>query len=461
MTPNDSKWRGDEGDRVSFFTRVYGIVHLRRTEKRELVRLCDPMGNTGFGGQAVRSEHTLFKMFVDNSVKGALQARRFITIYWGDLMVDVAEAMGLTASTDVLTDLLVGEDTRRMFMRFQTMAGDSLALVGEEAEIEAARVETYSDMGTNLFSHKERGQYSAEDMVRYFASRANDRNISRFLINLKREHHCVYTDNGEFKIQYENDDERDLLQSEIYISDFLRGEKDEVCNRVWKQVIDSFQDRDGRFSQLLHLLKAINHLASARDNVFAKNPQCQSVLTEAKKTLLKDPARVVHALNSGDIADLQGLVAVLQERLHDIQDAQCRNRLRKLESWLSDTRVNKHGIQYGAINRYRHELSWYTNDNPEAALQIRSDVFERDGGVCQYCGCNLSGSDDSPHVEREDDSNPESFHLDHVIPLSRGGNNSYDNLQILCSKCNLWKRDRLESEMTDEITARLYKYRSK
>lgn len=40
----------------------------------------------------------------------------------------------------------------------------------------------------------------------------------------------------------------------------------------------------------------------------------------------------------------------------------------------------------------------------------------------------------------------EDFHIDHIIPLSRGGANTKDNLQLLCSSCNLSKGNRLPSE---------------
>ena len=59
----------------------------------------------------------------------------------------------------------------------------------------------------------------------------------------------------------------------------------------------------------------------------------------------------------------------------------------------------------------------------------RQSVFERDGNACQYCG---------------DTCGP--FHLDHVIPWSRGGQDEPENLVVACVKCNLSKGDRTPEE---------------
>jgi 5-methylcytosine-specific restriction endonuclease McrA len=53
----------------------------------------------------------------------------------------------------------------------------------------------------------------------------------------------------------------------------------------------------------------------------------------------------------------------------------------------------------------------------------RRAVFARDNHSCQYCG----GHADS---------------IDHVLPRSRGGDHSWENVAAACRSCNLRKRDR-------------------
>jgi len=62
---------------------------------------------------------------------------------------------------------------------------------------------------------------------------------------------------------------------------------------------------------------------------------------------------------------------------------------------------------------------------------LRYQVLERDGGVCVLDG----------------EGPPEfTLHMDHIVPLSRGGTTTLDNLQTLCSRCNLGKGNRDDTD---------------
>ena len=55
----------------------------------------------------------------------------------------------------------------------------------------------------------------------------------------------------------------------------------------------------------------------------------------------------------------------------------------------------------------------------------RHNIYVRDGNRCQYCGHKFASSELS---------------LDHVIPLSRGGNSSWENVVCACLSCNVQAR---------------------
>ena len=57
----------------------------------------------------------------------------------------------------------------------------------------------------------------------------------------------------------------------------------------------------------------------------------------------------------------------------------------------------------------------------------RRSVFARDGHRCQYCGAQAEN-------------------IDHVVPKSRGGTHSWDNVVAACRRCNAAKEDRLLEE---------------
>jgi 5-methylcytosine-specific restriction endonuclease McrA len=58
----------------------------------------------------------------------------------------------------------------------------------------------------------------------------------------------------------------------------------------------------------------------------------------------------------------------------------------------------------------------------------RRAVFARDGGRCQYCAAPATS-------------------LDHVVPRSRGGTHSWDNVVSACARCNHIKADRAVAEL--------------
>lgn len=59
--------------------------------------------------------------------------------------------------------------------------------------------------------------------------------------------------------------------------------------------------------------------------------------------------------------------------------------------------------------------------------RLRAQLLMRDGAICQLCGARPADG--------------VRLHVDHILPWSKGGETLYENLQILCDKCNVGKSD--------------------
>lgn len=77
--------------------------------------------------------------------------------------------------------------------------------------------------------------------------------------------------------------------------------------------------------------------------------------------------------------------------------------------------------EQGQRYRYRKLKNWVEDVD-------RAERFMRDGGLCGICGLA---------------ADPDDWHLDHVRPVSKGGEHSYANTQVSHPLCNKVKRDRL------------------
>jgi 5-methylcytosine-specific restriction endonuclease McrA len=64
-----------------------------------------------------------------------------------------------------------------------------------------------------------------------------------------------------------------------------------------------------------------------------------------------------------------------------------------------------------------------------------TEIFERDGYICQLCGVKTR-----PDFKKT--YHPLYPNLDHLIPLSKGGEHSRLNTQCLCHQCNIEKNNK-------------------
>ena len=84
------------------------------------------------------------------------------------------------------------------------------------------------------------------------------------------------------------------------------------------------------------------------------------------------------------------------------------------------------GKEYEAKAVNQKYCNWFTCSPTQIAKSHRWRILERDGFRCAYCGASA----------REDGVR---LHIDHVVPISRGGEDVAGNVLICCKPCNLSK----------------------
>ena len=81
------------------------------------------------------------------------------------------------------------------------------------------------------------------------------------------------------------------------------------------------------------------------------------------------------------------------------------------------------------INNPKQKSNHTTKSTRVISDKLRYQILKRDNFKC--CACGASPAKD-PSIE---------LHIDHIVPWSKGGETKPDNLQTLCSRCNLGKGD--------------------
>jgi len=85
--------------------------------------------------------------------------------------------------------------------------------------------------------------------------------------------------------------------------------------------------------------------------------------------------------------------------------------------------------QQRTANNHNRRARKLHNGGTHTTKDIQTQ-YQRQKGKCYYCKVKLG----------------KAYHVDHVIPLSKGGSNGPENLVIACPSCNLSKRNKLLHE---------------
>jgi len=115
------------------------------------------------------------------------------------------------------------------------------------------------------------------------------------------------------------------------------------------------------------------------------------------------------------------------------------------DTWRAIRRLYQEGIlikvQKGV---YKYDPDLIKNKELyEFPPNIKEAIFRRDNYKCVVCG---RGREDGVEI-----------HADHKIPLDKGGTNTIDNGQTLCSEHNLLKKNYSQTEFGKRFLIKLYK----
>jgi 5-methylcytosine-specific restriction endonuclease McrA len=86
-------------------------------------------------------------------------------------------------------------------------------------------------------------------------------------------------------------------------------------------------------------------------------------------------------------------------------------------------------------------LRYYVNVPRRGISWSREAVLRRDRYTCGYCGVKIADKRRGILLEKHH------FTVDHVLPLSRGGKNTWGNTICACAPCNQRKANHLPNEV--------------
>lgn len=135
--------------------------------------------------------------------------------------------------------------------------------------------------------------------------------------------------------------------------------------------------------------------------------------------------------NVNDLKFIFDVYFSLYRESHTTDNSRIRNYLKEYLEWDLDS-IRKGNSLYSAfkieaLKEINNEtiLDSSKNHIRRISQTVKNQVWNRDNGRCVECGSN------------------EKLEFDHIIPFSKGGANTYRNIQLLCESCNRIKSNKI------------------
>lgn len=110
----------------------------------------------------------------------------------------------------------------------------------------------------------------------------------------------------------------------------------------------------------------------------------------------------------------------------------CLGKAETIEEYNEKITSQKTSISFPAVLRLTHDFK----RNKRSISFSKNNIFIRDKSTCQYCQQKFPIS---------------GLTLDHVLPRSRGGHTTWENIVACCHECNYKKGSRTPSEARMEL----------
>lgn len=168
------------------------------------------------------------------------------------------------------------------------------------------------------------------------------------------------------------------------------------------------------------------------DRLTQREMQCQSIMNNISDEYGKDRCRLLYNNMQSD----QQIIEFICYRKHTryryinrVRQSYVHTNIERT-FYMTIDEILDIGDELSSIN-FETTTRKYNQANQRKLMtqELRNKIKERDNYTCQICGKYMPDE--------------VGLHIDHIIPISKGGKTVEQNLQVLCDKCNLKKSNRV------------------